>query len=135
MASKPVVRELLILFAFFSFIWTFQKPNLPKKGGFLAKDQAVLDELLNSPEEVIPNHGKIKKILKILDKGSKKAVSEFYHSVRYRVFDWSREFGKPQVAPIFEDIARIYYQKVLPEESPIKVIEQIHKDFDFLCKS
>lgn len=129
------MREFLILFALFSFIWTIQKPDLPKKGRFAGRDQAVLDELLNAPEEVIPDHGKIKKILRILDKGSKKAVSEFYHSVRYRVFDWSQQFGKPQVAPVFEDIARIYYQKVLPDESPIKVIEHIHKDFDFLCKS
>ncbi len=133
--SKPVVRNFLILFALFSFVWTLQKPESPKKGGFSEKNQVVLNELLNAPGDVIPNHEKINKIIKILDKGSKKAVSEFYHSVRYRVFDWSQEFGKPQVAPVFEDIARIYYQKVLPEESPIKVIEQIHKDFDFLCKS
>lgn len=129
------MRNFLILFALFSFVWTLQKPSPAPKGGFSEKDQVILDELLKSPEDVIPDHGKIKKILKILDKGSKKAVSEFYHSVRYRVFDWSQQFGKPQVAPVFEDIARIYYQKILPEESPIKVIEHIHKDFDFLCKS
>jgi hypothetical protein len=133
--SKGVVRNFLILFALFSFIWTLQKPGSPRKGAFSQKDKVVLDELLKTPEDVILDHGKINKILKILNKGSKKAVSEFYHSVRYRVFDWSQQFGKPQVAPIFEDIAQIYYQKVLPEESPIKVIEQIHKDFDFLCKS
>ncbi|USR90485.1 hypothetical protein NEA10_16845 [Phormidium yuhuli AB48] len=129
------MRELLILVALFSFIWTFQTPSLRRYSGFSKDEQMILDQLLNSPEEVINDSYKIQKILKILSKGSKRDVSKFYHSIRYKVFDWSKEFGKPQIAPIFEDIAGLYYQKALPNENPIKVIEQIHRDFDFLCKS
>ncbi|WP_159790790.1 hypothetical protein [Sodalinema gerasimenkoae] len=129
------MRVLLLLVALFSFIWTFQTPSLRRSSGFSRADQMVLDQLLNNPEDVITDYSKIQKILKILKKGSKRDVSKFYHSVRYKIFDWAKEFGKPQVAPVFEDIASLYYQKTLPDEKPIKVMEQIHKDFDFLCKS
>ena len=129
------MRTFLLLFALFSFIWTFQTPSLRQKDGFSNADQAVLDQLLKHPEEVIPDYSKVQAILEILKKGSKNDVSNFYHSVRYKIFDWANEFGKPQVAPIFEDIASLYYQKTLPDENPIKLMEQIHKDFDFLCNS
>ncbi|TVR11376.1 MAG: hypothetical protein EA395_07830 [Phormidium sp. GEM2.Bin31] len=129
------MRVLLVVLALFSFVWTFQTPSLARKDGFSKADQAVLDQLLKHPEDVIPDYSKVQAILKILQKGSKNDVSKFYHGVRYKIFDWANEFGKPQVAPIFEDIASLYYQKILPDENPIKLMEQIHKDFDFLCKS
>ncbi|NMG57690.1 hypothetical protein E1H12_03895 [Geitlerinema sp. P-1104] len=130
-----MLRQVLVLVVLFSLIWTFQTPSLQRSGGFSKAEKAALDQLLNNPEDVIQDYSKIQKILKILKKGSKNDVSRFYHSVRYKIFDWANEFGKPQVAPIFEDIASLYYQKTLPDENPIKLIEQIHKDFDFLCKS
>ncbi|WP_017660095.1 hypothetical protein [Baaleninema simplex] len=127
------MEQFLLLFGFLIFLWSFLSPQKPK--GLSGDDRSMLEAFLERPDEVLSNYEKSQKLLKIAQRCSRKEITEFYNKLRYKTGRWKDEFGEVKIAPLFEDIAYLYYQKQHKEADKAQITQRIREDFKFLCRS
>lgn len=128
------MRELFLLLGLLVFVASFSEKPKPKDKTLSPEQDAALKRFLDSPAAAVGDRDRVQKALKLLKNASSKEIANFYGELRYRTADWVSEFGKPQIAPIFEDIAKLHYAKSNPEQSEALIAKQVHEDFEFLCK-
>lgn len=98
------------------------------------KRKQTLDKFFKDPTPFVGNYQENKDLLKALQECPKDEVAEYYQKLRYLTGHFIKEFEQSSFAPLFEDVAFIYYQKNHPEIDTADAIEKARKDFNFLCR-
>lgn len=98
------------------------------------KRKQILDNFLKDPAPFVGNYQENKDLLKALKESSKDEVNEYYQKLRYKTGHFLKEFDRSNFAPVFENIALIYYEKNHPDLDQADAIEKARKDFNFLCR-
>ena len=127
------METLLLVLAVSAFFGSFFYKAKPK--GLSAEDKSTLQDFLDNPDGFLNDYSKTQDLLKVVQKCSDKEILEFYNKLRYKIGAWKDNFGEVKIAPIFEDIAFLYYQKQDKDAEKDKIKKQIREDFKFLCQS
>ncbi|HEY9850962.1 MAG TPA: hypothetical protein V6D28_15950 [Leptolyngbyaceae cyanobacterium] len=98
------------------------------------KRKQILDKFFKEPAPFVGNYQEHKDLLKALQECSQDEVTEYYQKLRYKTGEFLKEFEQSSFAPLFEDVAFIYYQKNHPDLEKADAIEKARKDFNFLCR-
>ncbi len=98
------------------------------------KQKELLAAFFQDPGRFIGNYQEHKKLLKVLNECTQDEVKEYYQKLRYETGRFITEFEPSNLAPLFEDVALIYYQKAHLELNQAELIEIARKDFNFICR-